>query len=262
MKIVFSICCGVVLSLFAARAGAQVDSSAIMRLYCGQLNEGCEMEVNCQEGSNIVYSSATAGFDSSIRFGDIGRLGIAPWQSLNLSIDFGDSEITNLTITNGEDIQVNGTDAGWADLTLVFPFIPFHYKNGVIEITPGKYLCSTSFGAFCKFGLDNVCSGSCSKTDTIMDSVFFEITPATDVVESTLESSESFRAIGMNTQEAFAYSPQPFDRSLVLCDILGRTISTILIPSGQTLNQSQNLPPGCYFARLGNHVAKFVVPPR
>ena len=51
------------------------------------------------------------------------------------------------------------------------------------------------------------------------------------------------------------------DRYLQLVDFLGRT-QNILIPAGISRLPSLLLPPGCYFARLGDRVAKFVVPPR
>ena len=263
MKMAFLWCVSVIgLSLFAMKANAQLDSNAMVRLYCGQLSEGCDMDIHCQYGGyTLVYSSTTVGFDSSIRLADIGRWGNGPWQTLAFSVDFGDSEITNLTITNGEDVQVSGENAGWAGLSVVFPLIPFHYVNGVLEITPGKFQCYADFGASCQYGLYNPCSGSCSNTDTIMDSVFFEIAPPSEVVAYPIENSNFFRAISIQEYEFFSFNPECFERNLQVYNVLGENIFEIPILSGQTQDEMY-LPPGCYLARLGDQVAKFIVPPR
>jgi hypothetical protein len=51
---------------------------------------------------------------------------------------------------------------------------------------------------------------------------------------------------------------------LTILDLLGRVVITRLLTSDENSLQIPNamLPPGYYFARLGDEVAKFVVPPR
>ncbi|HEX5317208.1 MAG TPA: hypothetical protein VFX22_11210 [Candidatus Kapabacteria bacterium] len=268
MKTAVSIWCAAVTTLLTMRATAQVDSNSVLRLYCGPITAGCEIDVVCQDGrGSIVSTSTTDGFDSSIRFADIAGWGASsyPWQELNFRIDSVDSEIVGLTIAKREDVRGNseygGDITGFAGLSLTFPLIPFHYINNVVQIPQGQFLCYIYAYGFAQYGMYNPCSGSCKTYDTIMDSVFFEITPARDLVEYPLEKSKYFRAISMSGQEAISYSPQPFDRTLEVLDILGRTVSIAHILSGQSLTDLA-LPPGCYFTRLGNEVAKFVVPPR
>jgi len=53
-------------------------------------------------------------------------------------------------------------------------------------------------------------------------------------------------------------------RTLEIYDLLGRNAATVEVPIGAEFVELPTtfLIPGCYFARLGDQVAKFVVAPR
>lgn len=61
-----------------------------------------------------------------------------------------------------------------------------------------------------------------------------------------------------------SFTPSDRTRELTLFDQLGVVRAKFDIPSRVNNERisATNLPPGCYFARLGDQVAKFVVPPR
>ncbi len=258
-----ALCLGLAVSLLAVRARAQLDSNAVLRLYCGSITEGCEIVPVCQYGTGSpIYTSTTAGFDSSIRLADIARWGqnTYPWQELAFSIDSADTDIVGLTISKREDVHVNDGD-GYVELSIRFPKIPFHYVDKVLELTPRRFECSAFVSSFCSYGMYNPCSGSCSTYDTLMDSVFFEITSSSDAVADPSQGNDFFRVTSMDGREVFSYNAALFERELRVFNLLGVTAFNIPVYSGQILTES-DLPPGCYFARLGGEVAKFVVPPR
>ncbi|MDP4198720.1 MAG: hypothetical protein Q8922_13870 [Bacteroidota bacterium] len=53
-------------------------------------------------------------------------------------------------------------------------------------------------------------------------------------------------------------------RTLEILNLIGRNVGGFPIPPDceQIQIRIADLPPGCYFARIGNQFAKFVVPPR
>ncbi|HEX5317209.1 MAG TPA: hypothetical protein VFX22_11215, partial [Candidatus Kapabacteria bacterium] len=59
-------------------------------------------------------------------------------------------------------------------------------------------------------------------------------------------------------------SPAHFNRRLEIFNTLSRKVADEVVLAGSLSldHRISSLPPGCYFARLGDEVAKFIVPPR
>jgi len=66
------------------------------------------------------------------------------------------------------------------------------------------------------------------------------------------------------TNEIFSFNSSTTAKYLNIFNLLGTIAFSTYVVTEETWTQVPiaSLPPGCYFARLGDQVAKFVVPPR
>jgi hypothetical protein len=272
MKIASSLWCGavIVLSLAAARAGAQIDSNATIFLYCGPLGGGCSYTVTETDQSGNTLSSWEDGGSLSITIDDTFRssqntTGGPP----SFTIDSMNRFIRNLEYAKFQDHYYQGSpqQSDGGELVQVhFDSIPYlREANGIIHLD-GKYTAYVSFGSFREFGLHQWSySGGCNENDTVMDSVRLQIIPASIasvLVVANKGTQLSIRIIGLNLLASF--EPSAVVQRLEVTNLLGTIVFDLQIESDE-LNfeiPGTSLPPGCYFARLGDQVAKFVVPPR
>ncbi len=283
-----SFLCGVVivLSLVAGRVWAQSDSNTIVRLYCGSINSGCSMAVaetttvTGSRGDSITSTyttedghSLSVGIGGSFPLLDRSHIGMESWW---LDIDTVNNLIVNLTLDKGDGRQVSqigsGMYAGWDHIEVVFEPIPFVRTDNLISIMPGRYPCKFDFQSEDQGGQGNegngarqtTYSGYCYDTGSTVDSVYLEIYPASAWVLTVPKTNTFLQGTSDGVNEIFSFNSSSIGRNLEVIDMLGRIAFSIFLPPSEAWYEVQldQFPPGCYFARLGDQVAKFMVPPR
>jgi hypothetical protein len=250
-------------SVLAARAEAQIDSNALVTIYCGGVSDGCTVLVDCADGFGwTIGCNVSTGAIGTFNFADIGQSSNPTFQ-----IDTIRNEITNLGCSAQMPIfddYARGAD-GESQITLVFSPIPFHFVGKTLEIIPGVYPAVYYFSASVRNGnIHGGCTGVCSDNDSIIDSVFLQISPANSFVSNFPEQNIPFRITSDGANEFFSFNPSPNVMNIDIFNTLGMVVSTISLSQSETWHEVpfNQLPPGIYFARLGDQVAKFVVPPR
>jgi len=253
MKALSFLRCGVVivLSLFAGRAGAQSDS-VNLRLYLQGDGVGYSFDNSSSSTSN--NTSLYRHIPDSINIASIDNATCNLW----FTIDTISSMIRHLRIDRPMFAE-NKTLGG--DEEFIFDSLPFigSWKDG-LKI-PGKvYNVQASWSVYDAQGK------SISGTTFQEDSLYFEIGPLYSMVSNSQTGIFPILQVawnwGTNTIST-SFPPSDSPRIIELVDLLGRTAESAPVPSGTEYAQLlNNLPPGCYFARLGYQVAKFVVPPR
>ncbi len=261
MKLASFLRCGVVivLSLVAARAGAQLDSNAIVSVYCGTINEGCSMYLSY--GKENFSTSLQLGFNSSFRIADEGPsqpTGQPGHPNPSFTIDSTNHEILNITLYVAQDIDGPGANSGGEDLLEVnFPPVHYTFVGNQIIAEAGVYECQYFFSSVLQSFING--TTTCSDTGSIADTLFFQIKPSTlEVSNSNLSTRIEFIDNGTQLLE---FAPSFEARGLEIYNTVGNIVfRSSISPTSST--EELLLPPGCYFARLGDQVAKFVVPPR
>jgi hypothetical protein len=253
MKKASILCVAVIIfSLFAGRAGAQIDSNSIVKLYLGTVSDGCTPEGNCE----TAFASDTVGYDGTFKLKD----------NQFFTIDWKDSEILNISIQHQTNFGNNGSGGplGYAGIRLTFSPIPFHSDGNVFRITPGKFGCGEHFGGGIPYVGHTNCTNECSDTMFILDSVNLIISPPGSFVKNDLEINNYFRVTSDGVNEMFSFNSSSIGRNIEVMDMLGRIVSSISLSPSETWHEVNiaQFPPGCYFARLGDQMAKFIVPPR
>jgi hypothetical protein len=270
MKVASFLRCGVVsvLSLVAVQAGAQIDSNATMKVHCGVVSAGCSMTIKSTfiNGDTSSYSEAA---DFSVGEDYIGRfasqLGSYPPYTLSISIDRVDKSI-KLNFHKSELVTMNET-SGEDDLDVTFDSLPYlTMPSGGLHIE-GMFLASYRFGAFQDITQPHSSGGGlCNSDGQTLDSVSLEITPQSNSsVYPVIESMIGIRAIFSDGKiDCFRFSPSAINRELIIFNMLGESLVQMNITPGVSWVDCSNAfqSPGLCFARLGDQVAKFVVPPR
>ncbi len=109
------------------------------------------------------------------------------------------------------------------------------------------------------------CYGSFDTSVQETDSLYIQISPysATVLNSTPIRDSTLHLVWDAATRSISAHFPNSnSQRVLEICDLLGRIKERIIIPSELESTQLRStLPPACYFARLGDQVAKFLVTP-
>lgn len=261
MKIASFLRCGVVilLSLVAGRAGAQIDSNAVVSIYCGSIEKGCSMYLSY--GKDTFSTSLQLGFDSAFRLADTGPsqpTGQPGHPNPSFSIDSTNHEILNLSLYVTQDINGPGANSGGEDL-LELSFQPIHYDldGNQIVANSGVYQCHYFFSSVLQSFING--TTTCSDTGTIADTLSLQIRPSTLGVRN----SNLIPRIGFidNGIQLFEFSSPSEAGELEICNTIGEIVFRASISPTSTYEEL-TLQPGCYFARLGDQVAKFVVPPR
>ncbi len=260
-----SLFCGavIVLSLGAGRAGAQIDSNSVVKLWCGPVEEGCSMTVTVVSVHN--YDTVeTYGLSYNVSATDSGtfllkNLEVAGCLDPNtpMTIDTVRHVIRGLSFYQ----TVDGDEAG--GLCVQFDSIPYEDSSGFLN-AHGKFSATYDLWEEYTSGQELEAQGGCGSYGTLTDSVNIEIRPANlSVTPSNVVTVDHPLAIEILGRELIILSrimPSTNGRFEVM-DMLGRTIILqALKPDEREININV-LPPGCYLARLGNQVAKFMVPP-
>ncbi len=255
------------LSLFAVRAGAQADS--IIFLYCDSVRSGCSYTVTeIDESTGKTISSWSDGGSLSVTVDTaFSRLGDAS-NAFGIKVDTVNKMIRGLTysklklhyldnpsgVTDGEEVIQVTVDS--------LPFI--EDPGGNIHLS-GMYPVHWSFGSFRTYSIHNYSyNGGCEDSGTVLNSISLEISNSTADISTSKATSMPLHSGSDGTNEIFSFDSSPFERTLSVINLLGGTAQSVMISSGAALHQVSlnKLPPGCYFARLDDEVAKFVVPPR
>ncbi|HEY3875846.1 MAG TPA: T9SS type A sorting domain-containing protein, partial [Candidatus Kapabacteria bacterium] len=123
-------------------------------------------------------------------------------------------------------------------------------------VVNGSYSCRYSFWSVYQY---RFIQGDCQDTGSTMDSVFLEIIPSTlKVRNAAVIPTINFLDNGIPAFEFAAFSEE---HTLEIWNPIGKIVSRAIIEAGETVCE-MSLPPGLYFARLGDQVAKFIVSPR
>lgn len=276
-----SLRCGVVimLSLFAGRARAQLDSNALVILYCPTTffdYEGLSITY-CGQGPTGETTSPVTGFffDTSFRFSsDDSVRCISGNQEAHFFVDTVAKCIRNLTFFSSNpnywyDCLTNGCYLRYHSITyqMSIDSIPYSDSTGTIFVL-GKFNFSDIFFAQyeCDCGGTDYCASvnnpGGKREDTVgikiipkaYSSVSFDNAPPRNVSVLDLESSFVVCTL-INTRDR---------NDIEIFDFLGRriAITTIQFNYYGAYAVVPTLPPGLYLARLGDQVAKFVTPPR
>ena len=249
----------IVLSFLAARAEGQIDSNVIVKLYCGTISDSCQMiliEPPLPGAADTVIASLTVEFDSTYRIADMDHSQIGSKigkPNPPFEIDTINREIVNLKVYNIEALSnVSGGDG----LIISFSPIPYSLQNNQITVS-GIYQCNYYFNSICQYPFSQQ---TCQDTGTTTDSLFLQIKQSSlDVFNSNLPSK--IRFITTNGIQLFEFTATSETRIIEIWNPIGAVVLRTAIGAGETSHEIL-LPPGLYFARLGDQLAKFVVPPR
>jgi hypothetical protein len=284
MKIASFLRCGVViiLSLVAGRAGAQSDSLLVIVHFVGQNHSSSvstteSIDTNHFPGPSIfVDLPSIADFtfnseggntitDSTIYY--LSDTTSFQWRNF-FSIDSANSNFCSIRISlnyqgpNDYDNEFNNTSG---EYTILFDSIP--WKGNANELIKGYFPAhyTVNLFTFGEYG-GGTYTGYSDSAGMEEDSLYIEINPSSSGVHSSQSVVASeLHLLWSNTSNALSVIlPLSYQSStLEICDFLGRATMSITVPGGaESLELPNNLSPGCYFARLGDQVAKFVVPPR
>ncbi len=278
MKITVSI--GIVsviaLSLLAARVEAQIDSNTRVMLRCSPVCAGCNLRVShfifFQPNDSIISydnRSLCVDCDSSFRYTD-SAVAFYSGTQIRFAIDTIAKLFRDLTLTKqqyyiwDQSLQAGGVDA------INIRFNPLSYIDSSGRfVARGVFQCGYVFSTFVSGGMGHsIFSGNCADSGLTLDTISIEVTPSAylSVAQAANHLVTLPFHIFVDDKEvalSSSFGSSGTARTIRICDLLGRTVSTLLVPqNAESLQEPLSLPPGCYFARLGNQVAKFVVPPR
>jgi hypothetical protein len=279
MKMIFRLAAVLGLSLLAARAEAQIDSNAKVLLHCYAAAQCHDMVI-----TGMVSTDPIAGFiiDTSFRLPTSDSIHLIAGKSnyntgsvrADFLVDTIHRCIRDIAFFVDNPIYFSGPsqrchdwgcseEANSVVLRLSLDSLPYSDSQGVISVS-GVFTFSSSFIAqySCQC-LRQLYSGSCELLpSTQVDTLSIKIVPNAYSAVSEDSAARPFSVLDNESRFvlcSFAL-PQRSD-AIQIFDLLGR-VTTLPINVGNNTTSLSSLPPGCYFARLGNQVAKFVVPPR
>ena len=268
-----SLFCGavIVLSFVAGRAGAQIDSNSTMTVHSGDISAGCTMTITSvfNDKDTSIYNENTdfsSGLDFSGNFASETTLdSFPPNQYIAISIDSVDRTVT-LSFHRSAIVQTS-SESGENDLQVTFDSLPYVTTLTGGLAVEGAFIASYQFGAFRVSTLPHSSGGgTCNSGGQTIDSVLLEITPKSGAsINSSIEpnTKTTLASVAEGISEFLRFLPSDIERQLRIYNMLGSTQLQARIASGVSQFEcpSGKLPPGCYFARLGDQLAKFVVPP-
>jgi hypothetical protein len=287
MKIASFLRCGVVivLSLVAGRAVAQSDSMHVNLHFVGhsystivatQYYDEDPANRGWFSGPNAeVLVPSTVDFDFEAMYSDTVRDTVAPPNSglaspgtwIYFTIDSENSTFSQISLSFYQDDSTdNPFSIGYYESN--FDSIAF-IRHGAQLSVVGSFQANYNVGGIVSGPWPDSYAGYFGQLDTIgqeEDSLYIEISPFNASVSSSQSSNVSELLLIWNSSANsiaanFPLSDSP--RILEISDLLGRSEENVSVPEGiESMQLSNNIPPGCYFARLGDQVAKFVVPPR
>ena len=299
MKIASFLRCGVVivLSLVAGRAGAQLDSNTRVSFSCSGIFGYCTMTIihsffNDTEVVTVDQSSTNpdifvsyngsfkytgAGsvhFDSTYGAGPGGYCSGPGSITIQFTVDTLNKYFRNLVIIGNcfwyaepEDWFLGG-NLGSEQIIATLDSLSYKDSSGIL-FTYGVFSLSSSHTAHVDcYTHDQEWVGSCEDSGIVMDSITIEIVPngyLNDSPSGTGPETRSLAIVDQGSESLLCTFPSSEKvRTLEIYDFLGRNSSIIPIPSNIEFIELPiaSLPLGCYFARISDQVAKFVVPPR
>ena len=255
------ICLVVILSFLTARARAQSDTS--IYIYIGPVGGSCSytvIEVNMQNGDTV----ATWGAGGSISTVIDDTL-YSTHSSPSFYIDTAQRMIRNLRWDSA--INFNAAfNVGQDAISVTIDSLPYSMSvDGSIHVQ-GKYEAYEDFGSFRFGGEHNILySGGCNEKFREMDSVSVGIfPPQTAATQSPVRAMIPYRVRVLNDELIVDFDSSMVNQSLEVFDLMGRPSARVDLVPGQTELRISvaAYAPGCYFARLGNQVAKLLIPPR
>lgn len=249
-------------SILAPKEGiAQTDTNELVEIHSSILCAGCNVQIVARNMTppyteiDTVYQTGNACLNSDTAFGATG-----------LNVDTNRKQISGLTLTalsyhpNTSFPCIDGSAYVSDILHIYFDSIPYRDSSGSL-IAQGVFTCSVEDSVIA-FGssLHWDCDGSCTETGTALDTLALKIIPISSAVSNST-AKPHFKLSLNGEQVTCGFQISNETRRLELSDLLGRT-QAILIPPGISSLHITSLPHGCYFARLGNEVGKFIIPSR
>jgi hypothetical protein len=250
------------LSIVSTTAHAQIDSNAIVTFYCSPQSGGCEfqfsggVEHGC-DGSGSA--SLSVSFDSSFRFCDRGKGGrYQGYGNPQFEIDSLNGMIVNLSFGKFKDIFYAGGPlaTGYCSIKLSFSSLPYTKRGNNIIVALDLYPCAMRFGTYQTYGTH--CSGGCSDSAFMMDSLYLVIRPEVLSIPAQDVPSTHLAIHSNATNPIIIFEQDCVPRVLEVYDLRGLSVKNFQVPP-KDYSFVTHFSPGCYFARLGNEVAKFVV---
>ncbi len=284
-----SLRCGVViaLSFLAARAGAQDSLNLRLRLVSDTLNVSGPTIVTPHHGSQYAGNGFSAKLPlnldlmlsvsetTSTNYDTI-RYGFYPdpmYLTIQFFVDSSKGLLRDMLIKYDTIEWIDGSQVGesytydW-EYTLLFDSISFFNTGRALVLPDTVYHGWARWECVYHHDVDlSSEAGVGSVSEWVEDSLYLVLSTSTSAVANALPIVSLPLNIAWNSwlnSIRASFSPSDSPRMLEITDLVGRTATSIPVSSG---NESIELPsallsPGCYFARLGDQVAKFVVPPR
>jgi hypothetical protein len=277
----------IVLSLFAPSAQAQFDSNAMVSVYCPPIGDGCTMTVthawafnDTERGSDFFSLSQSLGLGSigpfryrggdSVYF-DTNEYSGYLW-SVHFNIDTTTKMFRNFVLSSSYSNYISPcvfNYGGYQSLSALVDSLPYKDSSGKLRAN-GAFLITLNFTAKvdCASSPHQGYTGYCENSEQVSDTISIEIIPNSylDVTEARPSQENSAISIREQGSDLFVRVSdiRTDTHTLEIYDLLGRNATKVDIPSAAEFVElpTAPLPPGLYFARLGNQVAKFVVPPR
>lgn len=153
---------------------------------------------------------------------------------------------------------------GFWQYKVVFDSIDYQSNGRAVSISTldsGNYSWMASWGSESNFFYTEI--GGQNGSGIEEDSLSIELSPYQASVTPSIREVCLFSVIANNGSLTASFAASDLNKKLEIEDLLGRVITSFNLLARQTQFRSTVfLPPGLYFARLGDQMAKFVVPPR
>ncbi len=286
-----SLLCSVVigLTLFAGRVEAQRDSVELKINFTGESHEFSFQTIITDETNNTTqpgefmsetifpYLDKTFLLVGQDTFG--ARILLDPninldqcVDSISFSIDSFSHQLRNIFIESDSVWAGGGNDVPVENLKYAVRIdsIPYSESRSSITVTTTLIRGASHWGGgyigHYEGNPDYTETGSSTDSSLDVDTLSLQLGPiSSEVTPSNVQNESSLVIERSETSPSmFFFAPSSQSRELQIMDLLGRTVSILTIPSGNESLELQfnTLAPGYYFVRLGDQVAKFVIPPR
>lgn len=273
----------IALSLIAGRAEAQLDSNARVTVICSEIVDGCTMTVfHVYDigarldtlGSAPSYQKWGLALNDTFRYIDGPRFGV----TFSVDVDTVNRCFRNLSLystyaygAEGQCANGGGWGGGTNNLNARLDVLNYQDSLGILS-AHGVYAMSVDFSAsyYCNVGISGheAWNGTCKDRMQVVDTISIRIVPSSYLSvppQGLMIETRDIAIRAQGTESLLCTFPlSEYPSVLKIYDFLGRTIEVVPIPISTAYLElpTASLSPGCYFARLGDQVAKFVVPPR
>jgi hypothetical protein len=232
---------------------------------------GGQMQWNCTYGA-MGQSSFSCGhpfqhshtIDTLVYLGDYANNIADGGERIQFDLNEATHTVRNLKISFGDDAAEYCTPSTSHSAGYMWSFDPFIYTGSLdSSISTGnasvESRCQWS-ASFSYSTRGTSCSADTTCEFPVSCNLNFEVLPAASFSVAHETQSTKFRIISSASSLGIYFSPNMRSGIVLISDYLGRDIKSYLIPADQEFTTVDlDLTRGCYFARLGNEVAKFVV---